>query len=96
VWISEGPAHRCELRPNPRYVLISRELIGDTHDEFADIDIGDRQRAFVPEVGGHHSDFFSGEPTGEKREQGDIVLLRNPLRIASPQPLDNRAQEWWQ
>ena len=96
VRICEGPATTCQLRPNSRHILISRQFIGDAHDEFADIGISDGQSSFLLQLGGHCSDFFSGEPTGEEGEQGDVVLLRNPLRVARPQPIDDCAQEWWQ
>jgi hypothetical protein len=83
-----------QLRADSRHVLAPRQLVGDPHDEFTDIGVGDRQTPVVSQLGGDSSDFLSGQTTGEQREQGDVIPLTNPLGVASPQPVDDCAQEW--
>jgi hypothetical protein len=83
-----------QLRADSRHVLTPRQLVGDPHDEFTDIGVGDRQTPVVSQLGGDSSDFLSGQTTGEQREQGDVVPLRNALGVACPQPVDDCAQEW--
>ena len=61
--------------------------------ELADIGVRDRQHTFASQFCGDRSDFFGGEPAGEQCEQGDVVLLRNSLRVAGPQPVNDRAEE---
>src|SRR5512133_1683684 len=91
--IGQRPAAKSQLCAYSRHVLTPRQLVSDAHDEFTDIGVGDRQPAFVAQLRCDCSDLLSGEATGEQREQGDIVPLRNSLRVARPQPVDDCRQE---
>jgi hypothetical protein len=62
VWISQRPASEGQLRAYPRHVLTPWQLVGDPHDDFADISIGDRQLALLLQLCGDRGDFLSGQP----------------------------------
>jgi 16S rRNA G527 N7-methylase RsmG len=66
--ISEGPTAGCQLRPYSRHVFISRQFIGDAHDEFTDVGVGGGQPAFILQLGGDRSDFFGSEAASKQRK----------------------------
>jgi hypothetical protein len=55
-----GPAARA----HPRHVLRPWQLVGDPHNDFANISIGDRQLALLLQLRGDCGDFLSGQPAG--------------------------------
>jgi len=73
VRIGQWPAPKGQLRADSRHVLAPRQLVGDPHDEFTDIGVGDRQTPVVSQLGGDSSDFLSGQTTGEQREERMIT-----------------------
>jgi hypothetical protein len=69
----ERPTTEGELRAYSRDVLLSGQFIGNTHDQFSDIDVSGRQLAFISKLRGDCSDFLDREPPGQQRKERNIV-----------------------
>lgn len=91
--ISEWPTPECQLSAYPRHILTPRCLVGDAHDDFADVGIGWRQPAFILQLRRDSGDFLRSKSAGEEREQREVVALGNSVRVTGAQPVDDGGQK---